>query len=99
MQYTFIPLAVFENFVVFTSLTSASGGRFPRAWLEPPQRNVEAACTETRKLATPTKRRILPLKEELKFLEFLAAATGQVATAPAGSQVSRFSRWTLNLFL
>jgi len=48
-------------------------------------------------LATPTKRRNLPLKEELKFLEFLAAETGKVAAAPAGSQVSRFSRWTLNL--
>ncbi|MFD1779901.1 hypothetical protein ACFSFW_14650 [Fredinandcohnia salidurans] len=36
----------------------------------------------------------MPLKEELKFLEFLAAATGQVADAPAGSQVSRFSRWS-----
>src|SRR5690606_13434238 len=39
---------------------------------------------KTRKLETPTKRRILPLKEELKFLEFLAAATGQVANLSCG---------------
>jgi len=30
-----------------------------------------------RKLEAPTKRRTLPLPEEMKFLEFLAAGAGQ----------------------
>jgi len=44
----------------------------------PQDRKAETSRSEMRKLEAPTKRRFLPLPEEVKFPEFLDVEAGQV---------------------